>query len=71
MSSLMESGLEDGEDPMVISNNYVSILCLVTSETSDMSFDTRKSVRARLDFGYFMRIRYSGRQVVRPASSAC
>eukprot|EP00752_Nemacystus_decipiens_P006049 g5460.t1 len=42
MASLMESGLEDGEDSMIVGNTYVSILCLVTSETSAMSFDTRK-----------------------------
>lgn len=44
MASLMESSLEDGEDPMVIANSHLEILCLVTSATEAMSFDTRELV---------------------------
>eukprot|EP00903_Cladosiphon_okamuranus_P018201 g16743.t2 len=40
MASLMESGLEDGEDSMIISNSYISILCLVTSQTGALNVDT-------------------------------
>ncbi|CAM9093541.1 unnamed protein product, partial [Hapterophycus canaliculatus] len=43
MMSLMESDLEDGEDAMVIANEYVHVLCLVTSTTDAMSFDAGSS----------------------------
>lgn len=39
MLSLMESDLEDGEDAMVIANEYVHVACLVTSTMDAMSFD--------------------------------
>ncbi|CAM9935318.1 unnamed protein product [Scytosiphon promiscuus] len=47
MISLMESDLEDGEDAMVIENEYIRVLCLVTSTTNAMDFDTemRRSVK--------------------------
>lgn len=44
MATLMESALEDGEDAMVIANDYIDVLCLVTSTTGAMSFDTRELV---------------------------
>lgn len=47
MASLMELGLEDGKDAMIISNTHISILCLVTSKTGAMNFDTRKLVLPR------------------------
>ena len=73
MASLMESGLEDGEDSMTISNTYVSILCLVTSETSAMTFDTRKYVLLRYRNSIMRTTWYSCRQVaayVQPRSPA-
>lgn len=40
MGLLMESILEDGEDPMVISNDYINVLCQVTSTAGTLSFET-------------------------------
>lgn len=40
MGLLMESALEDGEDPMVISSEYINVLCQVTSTTGALSFET-------------------------------
>lgn len=40
MGSLMESSLEDGEDPMVISNGYIYVLCQVTSTPAALSFES-------------------------------
>lgn len=70
MASLMESELEDGEDSMIISNTYMSILCLVTSQTGALSFDTRKLVLQyhNLLHGW---IWYPCKTVLRPASVAC
>lgn len=40
VGSLMESGLEDGEDPIVISSGYINVLCQVTSTTGVLNFET-------------------------------
>lgn len=40
MGLLMETVLEDGEDPMVIGSDYIKVLCQVTSTTGVLSFDT-------------------------------
>lgn len=42
MGSLMESALEDGEDPTVIGNDYISVLCQVTSTTGALDFESGK-----------------------------
>lgn len=44
MATLMESALEDGEGAMVIANNHLEIICLVTSATGAMSFDAGELV---------------------------
>eukprot|EP00903_Cladosiphon_okamuranus_P005952 g5878.t1 len=43
MGLLMEAGLEDGEDPMVISGDYVNVLCQVTSMAGALDFETDSS----------------------------
>ena len=40
MASLMESALDDGEEAMVITSDYVTISCLVTSASGPVSFET-------------------------------
>lgn len=40
MGLLMESILEDGEDPMVIGSDYINVLCQVTSTSGALSFET-------------------------------
>lgn len=40
MGSLMETLLEDGEDPMVITNDYIDVLCQVTSTTGALDFES-------------------------------
>lgn len=40
MGVLMEAGLEDGEDPMVIGSDYVNVVCQVTSSTGALDFET-------------------------------
>ncbi len=40
IASLMELGLDDGEEAMVISSDYVIISCLVTSASGPVSFET-------------------------------
>lgn len=39
MALLMTSGLEDGEDAVIVGNMFIDVLCLVTSRTTAMSFD--------------------------------
>lgn len=40
MGLLMESGLEDGEDPMVIGSDYINVVCQVTSSAGALDFET-------------------------------
>lgn len=40
MGLLMESELEDGEDPMVIGSDYINVLCQVTSSPGALGFET-------------------------------
>ncbi|CAN0347946.1 unnamed protein product, partial [Ectocarpus sp. 13 AM-2016] len=40
---LMTSGLEDGEDAVIVGNAFIDVLCLVTSKTTAMSFDAGSS----------------------------
>lgn len=40
MGLLMESSLEDGEAPMVIGNDYINVLCQVTSTTGALNFES-------------------------------
>lgn len=40
LGSLMESALEDGESPMVIDNDYMTVLCHVTSATGPLSYES-------------------------------
>ena len=37
---LMETVLEDGEDPMVIGSDHINVLCQVTSSTGALEFET-------------------------------
>lgn len=46
MGSLMETSMEDGEETMAIGNDYITVVCHVTSEAGALSFESGEWRRA-------------------------